>query len=92
MARQLLKDDGSYDRAAIVRRANHGLRLARRIGLEWDRAHCLAYVWDRRGRLRAEFLGRSLAPVRRKAARLKTPLRRKSLTKAESARGSRIEN
>lgn len=50
MARQLLKDDGSYDRAAIVRRANHELRLARRIGLEWARAHCLAYVWDRRGR------------------------------------------
>ncbi len=43
--RRLLKSDGSYDRAAIVARSNFQFVDAKRIGLDWDRAHCLAYVW-----------------------------------------------
>lgn len=91
MARQFLKDDGSYDRAAIVRRANHELRLARRIGLEWDRAHCLAYVWGQARALRAEFLGRPLAPVRRREPpRLKEPRRRKPIPESHAAGKSQL--
>jgi hypothetical protein len=92
MAHQLLKDDGSYDRAAIVRRANYELRRARRIGLEWDRAHCLAYVWRQARALRADFLGCPLAPVqKRKAPRLKTPPARKAAEGRRFGRGSRTE-
>lgn len=44
-----------------------------------DRAHCLAYVWRQARAPRAEFLGCSLAPVKkRKAPRLKTPSVRKT--------------
>lgn len=88
MACQLLKDDGSYDRAARQSRAATGATHRPGIGPRSLPRLCVGQARA----LRAEFLGRSLAPVRRKAARLKTPLRRKSLTKAESARGSRIEN
>jgi hypothetical protein len=76
MAHQLLKDDGAYDRAAIVRRANSELRLARRLGLEWDRAKCLEYVWEQARTLRAQFLGVEKTPVKpRKSPRLRTPPR-----------------
>jgi hypothetical protein len=72
MAHQLLKDDGSYDRAAIVRRANSELRRARRLGLDWDRAKCLEYVWRQAHTLRAQFLGVAPTPVKpRKSPRLR---------------------
>jgi hypothetical protein len=76
MVHQLLKDDGSYDRKAIVRRANSELRRARRLGLEWDRAKCLEYVWDQARTLRAQFLGVEKTPVKpRKSPQLRTPTR-----------------
>lgn len=57
-----------------MQRANYELRRGRRIGLEWDRAHCLAYVWRQARALRAEFLGCPVVPVqKRKAPRLRTP-------------------
>lgn len=55
MARQLLTMDGRYDRAAIIRRANAELRRAREIGLGWDRAKCLSYVWRQARQIHAEF-------------------------------------
>lgn len=71
MAHKLLKADGGYDRAAIVRRANSELRRARRLGLGWDRAKCLEYVWDQARTLRAQFLGVEKTPVKkRKPSRL----------------------
>lgn len=77
MAHQLLKDDGGYDREAIVRRANSELRRARRLGLGWDRAKCLEYVWDQARTLRAQFLGVEKNPVkRRKSPKLHTPTQR----------------
>jgi hypothetical protein len=78
MAHQLLKDDGSYDRKAIVRRANSELRRARRLGLGWDRAKCLEYVWDQARTLRALFLGVEKTPVNpRKSPKLRAPTRRR---------------
>jgi hypothetical protein len=72
MAHQLLKDDGGYDRAAIIRRANSELRRARRLGLDWDRAKCLAYVWGQARVLRAQFLGVEATPVKpRKSPKLR---------------------
>lgn len=77
MAHQLLKDDGGYDREAIVRRANSELRRARRLGLDWDRAKCLEYVWDQARTLRAQFLGVEKTPVkRRRPPKLNAPARR----------------
>ncbi len=77
MAHQLLKEDGGYDREAIVRRANSELRRARRLGLDWDRAKCLEYVWDQARTLRAQFLGVEKKPVkRRKSPKLHAPARR----------------
>ncbi|HEY8163865.1 MAG TPA: hypothetical protein VIF34_16600 [Methylocystis sp.] len=64
--RRLLKQDGSYDRAAIVARANVQLRDARRLGLDWDRAHCLAYVWRQARAQRAAFLGVELPAPRKR--------------------------
>lgn len=76
MAHQLLKDDGGYDRAAIVRRANSELRRARRLGLDWNRAKCLAYVWGQARTLRAQFLGVEKMPVKkRKPPKLRAPTR-----------------
>jgi hypothetical protein len=76
MAHKLLKDDGAYDRAAIVRRANSELRRARRLGLDWDRAKCLEYVWRQARTLRAQFLGVAPTPVKpRKSPRLRAPTR-----------------
>jgi hypothetical protein len=76
MAHKLLKDDGAYDRAAIVRRANSELRRARRLGLDWDRAKCLEYVWNQARTLRAQFLGVAPTPVKpRKSPRLRAPTR-----------------
>jgi hypothetical protein len=79
MAHQLLKDDGAYDRAAIVRRANSELRRARRLGLDWSRAKCLEYIWRQARVLRAQFLGVEATPVKpRKPPRLRTPTRHRS--------------
>lgn len=76
MAHKLLKDDGAYDRQAIVRRANSELRRARRLGLDWDRAKCLEYVWGQARTLRAWFLGVEKTPVkRRKSPKLRAPTR-----------------
>jgi hypothetical protein len=76
MAHKLLKDDGAYDRAAIVRRANSELRRARRLGLYWDRAKCLEYVWNQARTLRAQFLGVAPTTVKqRKVPRLRAPMR-----------------
>lgn len=76
MARKLLTMDGRYDRAAIVRRANYEFRAAREIGLDWDRAYCLAYVWRQARTLHAAFHGRAETPVRpRKKPVLNAPAR-----------------
>ncbi|AZG78140.1 hypothetical protein [Methylocystis rosea] len=78
MAHKLLKDDGGYDREAIVRRANSELRRARRLGLGWDRAKCLEYVWGQARTLRAQAQCVALAPPRgRKLPKLNAPARRK---------------
>lgn len=78
MARQLLTMDGRYDRAAIVRRANAELRRARELGLGWDRAKCLSYVWRQARVLHAQFHNHELnsVPVRRKPI-LRAPQRRR---------------
>ncbi len=83
MAHQLLKENGAYDRAAIVRRANSELRRARRLGLDWDRAKCLEYVWGQARRLRARFLGVEKMPVKkRRPPQLTLPLRGRVAPKA----------
>lgn len=72
--RRLLKDNGTYDRAAIVARSNAQLADARRLGLDWDRAHCLEYVWRQARAQRAAFLGVPLAaPAVRKTLKLRAP-------------------
>ncbi len=77
MARKLLTMDGRYDRAAIVRRANVELLHARELGLEWDRAFCLRYVWRQARSLHAAFHGRAESPVRaRKKPVLRNPRRK----------------
>lgn len=78
MARQLLTMDGRYDRAAIIRRANTEVRRARELGLDWDRAKCLAFIWRQARVLHAQFHGRDLVavPVRRKPI-LRAPQRRR---------------
>jgi hypothetical protein len=93
VAHQLLADDGSYDRAAIVRRANYEVRRAPRVGLEWDRVHCLTYVWRQAGpALRDVFLGYPFAPVKnRKVPRLRTPSARKTADGRRFGRGPRTE-
>lgn len=52
--RSLLKDDGSYDRAAIMRDAYRQQRQSRSLGLGWSWSHCLRFSWAKAHRQREQ--------------------------------------
>lgn len=54
--RSLLKDDGSYDRAAIMRDAYRQQRQSRAFAIGWSWSHCLRFSWEKARRQREKRL------------------------------------